>query len=144
MRLFSMRRAVVGFAVAVTVAAGVAGCKDPYAPLTPTPATKTETFSGSFGQNGSVVHSFPVSAYGPITITLNSVGPLATMGLGVSLATWDGSNCGIGLITNVNGKAGSDVLTGSVYAGNYCIRMYDSGNLPADWTATYSVSVLHP
>lgn len=144
MRFFAVRRRAAGLAVAVLIVAGVAGCNDPYAPLTPTPATKTETFSGTFSQAGSVVHSFPVSAYGPITVKLTSVGPLATMGLGVSLALWDGANCGAALITNVNAKAGAEALSGSVQAANYCVRVFDSGNLPADWTVTYLVEVLHP
>lgn len=145
MRFASTRRMAVAFLAAVIVAAAVAGCgNDPYAPLVPTPATKTDTFSGSFAQSGSVIHSFPVSSYGPITITMNSVGPLATMGLGVALGYWDGANCSAGIISNVNGKAGAEVLSGAVYAGNYCIRVYDSGNVPADWTVTYTISVLHP
>jgi len=126
------------------MAAAVAGCKDPYAPLTPTPATKTETFSGTFAQGGSVVHSFAVSAYGPVTITMTSVAPLATMGLGVSLALWNGASCGAALIANANAKAGVEALSGTVQSTNYCIVVYDSGNLPTDWTVTYTVQVLHP
>jgi hypothetical protein len=144
MRLLAMRRVVAGLSAAVMIGAALAGCKDPFAPLTPTPATITETFTGTFEQGGSVIHSFPVSAYGPITITMTSVGPLATMGVGVGLALWDGSNCGISIITNVNAKAGAEALSGTVSTGNYCIRVYDSGNVPSGWTVTYGVSVLHP
>lgn len=146
MRFLAMRRTVAAFLVSAAMAGALAasGCKDPFAPQVPSPANKTETFSGSFAQGGSVVHSFPVSAFGPITITVTSVGPLASMGIGVSLALWDGSNCGAALITNVNAKAGTDALTGTVQATNYCIRVYDSGNVPPDWTVTYGVEVKHP
>jgi hypothetical protein len=144
MRFLAMRRAAAAVLLATGIAGGLVGCNDPFAPQVPSPANKTDTFSGSFGQGGSVVHSFPVSAYGPITITMTSVGPLASMGLGVSLGLWDGSNCGAALITNVNGKAGTDVLTGNVQAANYCIVVYDSGNVPPDWTVTYSLEVKHP
>lgn len=144
MRFLAMRRAAAAFLLAAGMAGALVACKDPFAPQVPSPANKTDTFSGSFAQGGSVVHSFPVSAYGPITITMTSVGPLATMGLGVSLALWDGSNCGGALITNVNGKAGGEVLSGNVQATNYCVRVYDSGNIPAGWTVTYSLEVKHP
>jgi hypothetical protein len=144
MRLLATRRVVVAFSVAVAIAAGVAGCKDPYAPQVPSPATKTETYSGTFQQGGSAIHTFSVGAYGPITIKVTSVGPLATMGLGVSLALWNGANCGAALITNVNAKAGGDALTGSVQSANYCLVVYDSGNIPSGWTVTYTAEVLHP
>jgi hypothetical protein len=144
MRFLAMRRAAAAFLFAAAMAGALTACKDPFAPQVPSPANKTETFSGSFGQGGSVVHSFAVSAYGPITITMTSVGPLASMGLGVSLALWDGSNCGAALITNINAKAGTDVLTGNVQATNYCVRVYDSGNIPTGWTVTYTLDVKHP
>jgi len=140
MRFLRLRGAVV-LAAAVLVGAG---CEDPFAPLIPSPATKTDSFSGSFAQGGSVVHSFPVSAYGPITITMTSIGPHSTMGLGVSLAYWDGASCGLALIDNPNAKAGSEALKGTAQSANYCVRVYDSGNVPPDWTVSYSVDVLHP
>jgi hypothetical protein len=111
----------------------------------PTPATTTETFSGTVGPLATTGNPFVVSAAGPVTIELTSVVPLATMALGVGVATWDGTACGTTAITkNDNARAGTTALTGTATAGNYCVTVYDSGNVPADWTVSFSVQVVHP
>src|ERR1043165_9522237 len=43
----------------------------------PTPATTTDTFSGTVGQLATAGNPFVVSADGPVTIGLTSGGPLA-------------------------------------------------------------------
>lgn len=136
----------VGIVSLVALLATAAGCNsnNGLTTITPSPATKTDSFSGSIAQGGSAAHSFTVGAAGIVTVTVTSVGPLATMGVGVSLASWDGTNCGTALQSNGNSKAGSQAVQGSALAGNYCVRIYDSGNIPPDWTVTYSVDVLHP
>jgi len=111
----------------------------------PTAATTTDTFSGTVAALATTGNPFVVSADGPVTITLTSVGPLATMSLGVGVATWDGTACGTAPITkNDNARTGTTALSGTATAGNYCVTVYDSGNVPADWTVSFSVQVVHP
>jgi hypothetical protein len=143
MRFLAMRNVA---AVAAAMLLGTAlGCGEKgFTTITPTPATKTDSFSGSFAQGGSSVHSFNVAAAGTVTITVTSVGPLSTMGLGVGVGNWDGTNCGASAAVNTNARAGTTGLEGTYLAGNYCVRLYDSGNIPSGWTVTYSVDVLHP
>ena len=111
----------------------------------PTPATTTETFSGTVGQLATTGNPFAVSTNGPVTIELTSVEPLATMALGVGVATWDGTTCGTTAISkNDNARTGATALSGTATAGNYCVTVYDSGNVPEGWTVSFSVQVVHP
>jgi len=144
-----MRRLIsIGFgtlaATAVILLESKCSLANPVAPAAETPATATETFSGTFGQLGSVSHAIVVSATGSMTTRLTSVAPLSTMAIGVGLGSWDGTNCLNVNTKNDNAKSGTTALSGMITPGNYCVRVYDSGNLPAATTATYSLEVVHP
>jgi hypothetical protein len=114
-------------------------------PTTPTPATTTETFSGSVEHLATSGNSFVVSTNGAVTIELTSVEPLATLALGVGVTSWDGTACGTTPISkNDNARSGVTALSGTATAGNYCVTVYDSGNVPEGWTVSFSVQVVHP
>jgi hypothetical protein len=110
---------------------------------TPTPATTTDTYSGTFAQLGAAVHPFTVTTTGTVTISLTDVAPLATMSIGVGIGTWDGTTC-TSVSKNDNARAGSTALSGTVATGSYCVRVYDSGNIPDGASVTYTVQVVHP
>jgi hypothetical protein len=76
-------------------------------------------------------------------MTLTSVGPLATMALGVAIGSWDGTTCTT-ITQNGNSRTGTAALAGTVVQGNYCARVYDSGNVPDGGTVTYTLEVVHP
>jgi hypothetical protein len=132
--------------LAATLAAA-AGCGSSSTPTTPTataPATTTDSFSGSIGQAGSDNHVFAVAANGTVTITLTSVQPLSTMSLGVAVATSDGTNCLTQISQNTDARTGGVALKGTATTGSYCVRVFDSGNVPVNTAVTYGVDVLHP
>ncbi len=112
-------------------------------PITPTPAMTTEDFSGSFEQKGSVVHSFSVAATGSLSISLTEIAPLSTMALGLAIGSWDGTNCTV-VSQNDNARVGSGALSGTAVAGNFCAKVYDSGNVWDTATITYKIQVVHP
>jgi hypothetical protein len=121
------------------------GCgSDSSTPTTPTPVTTTESFSGTVGHLGTSGHSFTVATTGPVTITLISVGPLTTMSMGIGVGIWDGTTCATSSTKNDNVRTGAVALTGTANAGNYCVNVYDSGNVPEDWEVSYEVQVVHP
>jgi ABC-type oligopeptide transport system substrate-binding subunit len=142
-----MRR-LIGVVLMVFLAAGAAACsKDSTSdstPTTPTPATKTETFSGSINQQGQSVHSFSVTTAGSTTVTLTAVDPLTTMALGVAIGTWSNSSCGTTIAYNENARTNIAALSGTATAGSYCLKIYDSGNVPASWLVNYTIQVVHP
>ena len=76
--------------------------------------------------------------------TIVRIATLSTMSLGVGLGTWDGTTCGASLSENKDARVGSTALTGTAASGNYCVKVFDSGNVPAAWSVTYSVQVTHP
>lgn len=137
-------------AIAAMVGSGCGAVNEVSTPTSPTPATVTvtEQFEGSIVQAGSATHAFVVTTTGSVSIQLTTVGPLATMALGVGLGTWNGTSClvsaTVSTIKNDNARAGVVALAGTAVAGNYCARIYDPGNVPSDWTVTYTVAVTHP
>jgi len=138
---FGTARLFVAAVLAATAGCGAA------APTTPTPvapATTTEVFSGTLTQLGSATQTFTVSATGTVDIRLTSVAPLATMALGVGVQSSDGTNCLTTITQNDNARSGASALKGTVAAGKYCVRLYDSGNIPASGSADYTVQVVHP
>lgn len=125
------------------VALGAAACDDepPTAPTTP-PAPVTETFSGNITPNGVSIHSFSTTAAGTLTATLKQVAPDGTLVVGFSLGNWNGTACQV--VLDNNAATGGAVLTGSISGiGNFCVRMYDVGNI-ATTPAAYTVEVVHP
>jgi len=141
-----MRRPATLFLIAPILATAIAlaGCGDTPSPTAASPVTTTETFSSTVVKGGSAVHSFSVSATGSVTVTLTSVSPLSTMSLGVGIGTWDGTTCGTSMSTNTDARSGATALTGTAATGSYCVRVYDSGNVPTDWTVEYTIEVVHP
>lgn len=127
------------------VLAAVTGCGATTAPTTPTsPAPTTETFSGTIGQLGSATQVFTVSATGTVDISVTSLAPLATMAVGVAVQTSDGTSCVTTITQNDNARSGAIALKGTVAAGKYCVRLYDSGNIPVDGSADFTVQIVHP
>jgi len=112
----------------------------------PTPTVVTETFNGTIGQNGTMVHNFTVSNSGYALLAgFTSISPSAVTSLGLGIATWDptSSTCGLNQTQNDSAKNGSTALSGTAGAGSFCIRVYDGGNIGSDTTVTYTVQVQH-
>jgi hypothetical protein len=144
MRLEKLRLAMVSASI-VAASLSTASCGGTTtSPTTASPVTTTDTFTGTFVQGGSAINPFAVSTTGGVTITLTTVAPLSSMSLGVAVAIWDGTTCGSPISVNTDARAGAIALTGNAAAGNYCVRVYDSGNVPADTSVNYTVQVVHP
>src|SRR5262245_23158327 len=109
---------------------------------TTTVPASTETFNGTVPVGGSDIHTFNALA-GPLTVTLNSAGPPATIVMGVGVGTPNGSACTIFNGGSVNTSAGSSAqLTGSINSpGPLCVQVSDIGNQTA--SVTYRVTVIH-
>jgi hypothetical protein len=130
--------------LAITVGAcdSSSGTTTTTTPTTPTTASTTETFADTVRHSGSKTYPFAQTTAGTITISLTSVSPLSTMALGVSIGTWGDPYCSA-VTKNENARAGQTAISGTATAGNYCIQVYDSGNIPSDWVVTYTVQVVH-
>ena len=129
-------------AVALGVALSASACSDPVPPTTPTPAPATiaETFTGLvLPGSGPSVNTFAVQQVGTIQVSLTSVSPPASVGIGVG--TPSGANCL--LLDNLTVVAGPNTqMTGTAtVTGNFCVSVFDAGNLVE--SVNYTVSVLH-
>jgi hypothetical protein len=124
-----------------------AGCSDPVAPTTPTPAVPTvvETFSDTLLVLGSNTHPFTVTAIGGVKVSLTSVQPGAAVGIGVG--TSGVGTCSV--LDHVQAVAGQAVqLSGTATVpGSYCVIIYDlvdsSGVGSLVEPVAYTINVLH-
>jgi hypothetical protein len=115
-------------------------------PTQPTATLVTETFSGSIGQNESAVHNFVITNSGLTLLAgFTALAPSSVTALGLGIASWDPttSTCGLNVSQNDTARSGNTGLTGTTNNGNYCLRVYDGGNIPAGVTVTYTLQVQH-
>jgi hypothetical protein len=122
----------------------VSSCSDDTNLTTPTeptiPTLVTVEFSGTLTVNGAQTHPF-ITEGGNLTATLTSLGPDPSLGIGLSLGTWNGSACQI-IIANTNAIQGTVVNGIASQSGNLCVFVNDVGKLTAP--ASYLVTVVHP
>jgi hypothetical protein len=128
-------------AAVLGVALAAPACGDPVAPATPTPAAPTipETFTGTVLPLGNSMNTFVVQQIGTIQVSLTSVSPAASVGIGVG--TPSGATCL--LLDNLTVVSGPNAqMTGTAtIPGTFCVSIFDPGNLVE--AVNYTVVVLH-
>lgn len=113
-------------------------------PTTPTASVTTNTFSGSITRNATPIHTFSVTTSGYTLLAgYTSLAPASVTSLGIGIGSWDGTSCGLNQTQNDAAKSGSTAISGTAASGNYCIRVYDGGNIPEGVTVTYTLQVEH-
>jgi hypothetical protein len=128
----------------VMLVLALAACGTDELPTNPDPVAPdpvTETFSGTLTRNGAATHNFSSQASGTVTATLSALAPDSTLVIGLSLGTWNGSQCQL-VITKDNATQASVVSGGVSAFGQLCVRVYDVGNITVP--VTYEISVVHP
>jgi hypothetical protein len=111
-----------------------------------TAALTTETFTGSFGQNGSAIFPFTVANTGySLLAGFTSLSPSSVTALGLGIGQWDAttSTCGLNMSQSDAAHSGSTAVSGTANAGSYCVRLYDAGNIGQGVTASFTVQVQH-
>jgi hypothetical protein len=104
------------------------------------PATITDTFSGTIVAGGFDSNVFTVNAGGTVTISLVTLAPQSTITMGIGVGTL-GTNCSL-FSQNETFHAASTPFSGDLTAGVYCYVLYDVGNVVG--ADTYTLTVLHP
>jgi hypothetical protein len=102
----------------------------------------TETFTGTLTLNGADTRPFSVARSGSVTASIASLAPDATVTIGLSLGTWNGTACST-VISNDSATLGTSVTGAADREGRLCVRVYDSdGTLrqPTD----FELAVVHP
>lgn len=125
-------------------AAFAAGCGDDATPTAPTTRSSpvTETFSSNLTVQGSAVRMISAIQSGTFTATLTSAAqPGVQVGLAIGLRNGNGTQC---LVTReVIAAAGSSPqLTAQVDTGDYCVRIFDIGQLQS--SMNFSITLNYP
>ena len=150
-----MSRARLLLAALIAVTPLVAACENgPVVPLggttvSSTPTTTidttvspvTETFQGLLNVGGYAFRSFTAAKTGTATATLTTVGGAAGTKLGFAIGLPDstGSTC---LYTRSSETAAGGVLSATVDAGTYCVRVWDLGTLAT--STSFLVTIVRP
>jgi hypothetical protein len=108
--------------------------------VTPDSARTTETFSGTVVAQGSSGQVFTAAADGNVDIVLSALLPVATITMGMGLGQPSGTDCGL-ISTSESVRVGGG-LSGPIAAGQYCVVVYDIGNVQG--STTYTITVTHP
>jgi hypothetical protein len=110
-------------------------------PTTTVVSPATETFASTLTELGTATRSFVASKSGTVTVTLTSVTPSVVVGLALGIANSNGTGCSLSMSKNT--LPGSvPQFTTAVDAGDYCVTIYDVGNLTGQ--VRFSVTLVHP
>lgn len=135
----------VPFAVACLVAAFAPACSGsafnnfPTAPTAPPAAQITETFDGRVTVNGAITHPFIAQRAGTVTARLAALDPEDAV-VGLYIGTWTGNACQV-FLPNDTATLNTAVIGTAQAAGNFCVRVYDVGQMTAP--VSYQVVVTH-
>ena len=134
MRLRVSASLVLAIAGAVSISCG--GITDP-SQNTMTP------ISGTIAPGQARQHSFSASQTGEIQVKLLTLTPASVPYLGMQWVQGasDGSCTGNQLQVNL-APANTTAISAQIVSGNYCIIVYDPGNLTQ--TASYTGTISHP
>src|SRR5262245_15363534 len=128
----------------IPIIAIAAACDNGPTTITPpSNPTVTETFAGTLTKNGSITHQFAATSRGAVTVTLTRVDPDATLPIGVSLGTWNGTSCQT-ILSNDATTVGTGLLGTVSGVANLCLRVYDAAGTVPGTSEAYSVDVAHP
>jgi len=137
--------------VGLGVAAGACqtNANNPYLQLGPTPTTTTDTFTGTLINSADapvlrLTHTFTSTYAGTVSIALTNNLPDAALVIGFGIGAWDSttSTCGPLLAWNNTATPGTSI-TGNAVAGNFCLQVYDVGNLTSGAQTNYTLTVSH-
>jgi hypothetical protein len=135
-----MRRSLLLLLLAIAVLTGAAACGDDETttPTEPTRPTVTETFSGRVTVNGAQTHGFAATGSGRIDVTLSTLSPDSAARVGLVLGTLNTLGACQVVISNDNATQGTLVAGNAGAAGNFCVRVFDVGQLaePVEYTLT--------
>jgi predicted small lipoprotein YifL len=148
-------RAFGAFALAAALASVLAcGSSTPLTVPTVAPTPTLETFTGTIACCfNSDFNSFTIGQSGNIDITLTALtlgGVPSTISMVIGIGIPSGTTCSLLSGGAVNGPAGAsgtpsiaELSGGPLGAGTYCVQVTDVGNVPANATVSYTVTVTH-
>ena len=141
------------FALVGTLSLWLLACDDSSSPTAPVEEeevveveTLTESFSGTLALGETSCHDFSTLQLGDIDMTITSLAPLDTLTVGMGIGTEDSESAeGCAIFASDSSVRVGDVLRSvQLAAGEYCLCVFDVGNIFASETVSYSAEVTHP
>lgn len=131
----------------------LAACDDSTSPTEPTVeeevvevARVTETFPGDLELGETSCHDFITAQTGDVDMTISAIAPLETLTVGMGIGTPDAAveaGC-VMFALDSSVRLGEILQSPQLEAAEYCVCVYDVGNIFPSETVTYSVDVTHP
>jgi hypothetical protein len=124
-----------------------AGCGSTTTPTQSTPVTyeqKTETYSGTLNVGETKAFHFAVTNPGSLDAAITSLSPIATLTMGLNLNFWDAAAeaCPRSTVSSEVARVNAAISGTPQQAGEYCVSIFDVGNVPAAGT-DFTIIVLH-
>lgn len=144
MRHFGTRSAAVAIGLVALLATTACGGSSGSGSTTPTQSTPplmtTEQLTGTIAVGESIIHPLTLLSAGDITVEVISLEPLRSLGFYFGVPS--GNIC-LAQIPEGTVTQGS-VLVESASSGEFCIQVYDGGQVEAGMPISYVINVQHP
>lgn len=103
----------------------------------PNPTT-VDVYSSVVGVNGTATHQIPIAFNGTTNIAFISAS--STASIGVTFGVWDGQVCRFSE-TVTTPATGTTIMAMNTDPGNYCIRVFDVGQISAPMLFTLDATI---
>jgi hypothetical protein len=116
-------------------------------PVEPDPIAyeqKTETYTGRLNAGETKPFHFTVTNPGDIQTAITSLSPISTLTMGLNLNFWDAAAeaCPRSSVSTEQARVNAAISGTPQQAGEYCVSIFDVGNVPAGGT-DFTITVLH-
>jgi hypothetical protein len=108
------------------------------APVNVPNPTTVDNYSSQVGATGTATHQIPIAFNGVTTIAFVSAS--STASIGVAFGVWDGQVCRLSE-TVTTPVTGTTIMATNTDPGNYCIRVFDVGQLTVPMLFTISTTI---
>ena len=100
--------------------------------------TAIDVYSSQVGASGSATHQIPIAFNGVTNIAFASAS--TTAAVGVAFGVWDGQVCRLSE-TVTTAATGTTIMATNTDPGNYCIRVFDVGQLKVPMLFTIDTTI---
>lgn len=127
------------------------GCSDNDSPTAPVEEPEpvpmvTDTFGGNLALGETSCHVFTAVNVGNAEMKITELTPLSTLTLGLGLGRDDGDDttpCSY-FASDQSVRIGNTLQSQLIELGDYCVCIFDVGNVFPDQTVAYTIEVVHP